>query len=982
MKRIFLLLTAITLIAPYSFSQKKGQDRIDSLLNRLPKAKEDTNKVVLLNDLCVTCYVINADEGIKYGHQALELSKKIQWEYGIAKAYNNMGINYHFAKTDYTKALDYYLKALKIFEESGAKNEIAKCFINIGDIYLRLSKPPKALEFYQKSLKLSQELGDKMAMQKVLLVIGFFYYNQSDSIKTMDYFFKSLKLNEELGNKTGLARAYSAIGGMYRQNKSGFIKARYYYDLALKNDEQAGNKSEIGYDNDYIGDLYRQERKYSKSLEYLFKGLKVHIELKEKRAVGYAYGVIAYVYFLMATDDNRSELYKMFGGRKASAIRMAREYADSAAAIHKETGDLYQLQDLYIYMSTCWEQIGDYKGALECYKNYITVRDSIFNLEKDKKIYQLSMKFEFDKKQTADSLQHATENHLNNLNLQKQKTFTYMGFLGMGLVAAMLFFVFRNFNNQRKSNVRLQAAQEEIIEQKERAEQSEKFKQQFLANMSHEIRTPMNAVMGMTNLLIDKNPRADQQHYLVGIKKSSDILLHIINEILDLSKIESGKMELEKIDFSLHDAVEQVLITLNHKADEKGLLLHSNIDNNIPDVLIGDPVRINQVLMNLAGNAIKFTEKGSVQIKIRLLDNDPASIFNLQFSIIDTGIGIPKDKLETVFESFSQANTSDTRKHGGTGLGLTISRQLVELHGGTISIESEEGAGTVFSFILGFEEGSAERLQQQINSDENIDGSILNGLKILVADDNEYNRIVAHDTLLSKCDVSILSASSGKEAIEALRYNDFDLILMDVQMPEMNGFEATKYIREDFASPKKDIPIIALTASVLRTDLDKCRLAGMNSYIPKPFNPSQLIRGIAEVMGIKIKTKDISYMKNGSQPSDYTNVTNLTYLENFCEGDTAKMKKYITIFVNSTPLLIEKLNAALLESDLSEIANQVHGFKTKFIMMGMNLAKDVANRLELTCRENANFEDVKQIVEELTQLLEIGTAELKNTFDG
>ncbi|MEI6455744.1 MAG: ATP-binding protein, partial [bacterium] len=570
--------------------------------------------------------------------------------------------------------------------------------------------------------------------------------------------------------------------------------------------------------------------------------------------------------------------------------------------------------------------------------------------EKDKKLTQLAMKYEFDKKQATDSIQHAVENNLNQLRLQKQKTYTYAGFIGMALVAVLLFFVFKNYNNQRKSNLRLQSAQKEILEQKERAEQSERFKQQFLANMSHEIRTPMNAVMGMTSLLIDKNPRTDQQYYLEGIKKSSDILLHIINDILDLSKIESGKMELEKTDFSLHQTVEQVLTTLRHKADEKGLHLLSDIDKSIPDVLIGDPVRLNQIILNLAGNAIKFTEKGSVQIKVELASGDPSVIMNIRFSVIDTGIGIPKDKLEMVFESFKQASSSDTRKYGGTGLGLSISRQLVELYGGEIKIDSEEGAGTAFSFVLNFEKGSGERLQQQQDAHANIDGRILDGLKILIADDNEYNRIVAEDTLRSKARLTIETASDGREAIELLKVNDFDVILMDVQMPEMNGFEATRFIREHLPSPRKDVPIIALTASVLRTDLDKCRQAGMNSYIPKPFHASQLIRGIAEVLDIKIRTLEGTGEAEEKVSSDLETVTDMTYLYSFCEGDRKKMQKYITMFLQSAPPLLARVNEVLAAGDFEEVANQLHGFKTKFIMMGMKRTGTLSVNLEQQCR--------------------------------
>ena len=844
------------------------------------------------------------------------------------------------------------MQSLKIDEEIGDKPGITRGFNRLGLIYYSLSDYAKALDYYQRSLKMARESGDKIAMQDAMYDIGDFYQKKDDYPNALDYFNQALKLNQAIGNKSGSARALNAIGLVYRQKKD-FTKAYQYLEEAVKYYEAAGNKHAMANELENIGDLHRQQAEYFKALEYLFRALRLQKKLNVKRNISYNYGVIAYTYFLIATDRNKSTLNKLFAGNKPAAIRKAAIYADSAIVIQKELGDLYLLQDSYISNSICYEEIGEYKGALEHYKKYVAIKDSIFNLEKDKKLTQLSMKYEFDKKQATDSLQHAVENNMNQLRLQKQKTLTYAGFIGMALVAFLLFFVFKNYNNQRKSNLRLQAAQKEILEQKERAEQSERFKQQFLANMSHEIRTPMNAVMGMTNLLIDKNPRSDQQHYLEGIRKSSEILLHIINDILDLSKIESGKMELEKIDFSLLQTVDQVIETLRHKADEKGLHLLSEIDGSIPDVLIGDPVRLNQIILNLAGNAIKFTEKGSVQIKVSLASGDPSTMMNIRFSVIDTGIGIPKDKLETVFESFKQANSSDTRKYGGTGLGLSISRQLVELHGGEIKIESEEGAGTTFSFILSFEKGSGERLHKQLNAHAHIDGHILDGLKILIADDNEYNRIVAEDTLKSKADVTIETASNGHEAIELLKVHEFDIVMMDVQMPEMNGFEATTFIRTNLFSLKKDIPIIALTASVLRTDLDKCRQAGMNSYIPKPFSASQLILGIAEVLDIKVRTLENSGEAKETASSDHGMVTNMSYLNTFCEGDREKMQKYVSMFLQSTPVLLEKLNAALSADDFEEVANQLHGFKTKFIMMGMKSTGNLSLLLEQKCRSES-----------------------------
>jgi len=381
-------------------------------------------------------------------------------------------------------------------------------------------------------------------------------------------------------------------------------------------------------------------------------------------------------------------------------------------------------------------------------------------------------------------------------------------------------------------------------------------------------------------------------------------------------------------------------------------------------------MRLNQVLINLIGNAIKFTLKGSVALEVRKVNG------GVQYKVIDTGIGIPKDKLQTVFESFSQANTSDTRKYGGTGLGLSISQQLVQMMNSTIEIESKEGYGTTFSFIINFEKGSIESLNHRIAQDETVDGSILDGLKILVVDDNEYNIIVARDTLKSKANLEIHEAYNGQEAIELVRENKFDVILMDVQMPVMNGFDATQYIRTNFESPLKDTPIVALTASVLRTDLDKCIAAGMNSYIPKPFKAYQLISEIAEVLNIPMKKRKPS-LKN-IQKTSIGEVTELTYLTNFCEGDKVRIQKYIDLFLSSVPQVIEKIDLALENKDFEEIANQVHSFKTKCMMMGMTVTKDLANTIEHLCRENPENKLIKRNISSLKINIEKALKELKN----
>ncbi len=380
-------------------------------------------------------------------------------------------------------------------------------------------------------------------------------------------------------------------------------------------------------------------------------------------------------------------------------------------------------------------------------------------------------------------------------------------------------------------------AEEELLRARNEAIAGAQAKSDFLSNMSHEIRTPMNAIIGLSELLLQREMDKDAVEYINSIKYSADNLLVIINDILDFSKIDSGKITFEQIDFNINDLILDLHRTFIHKTQERGIEFITVIDIHVPEVVKGDPYRLNQILMNLVGNSTKFTLKGFIKIYVTLIDETDTQ-YLIRFDIEDSGVGIPKEKQESIFESFTQAYTDTTRRFGGTGLGLAITKNLTLLQGGKISLQSTLNVGTTFSIEIPFSKATNKFIKSSIT--QNTQAKNLGGIKILLVEDNLMNQFVAKQ-IIGKWNATITVANNGSEAIEKLSNELFDLVLMDLQMPEMSGYQATEHIRSKNTTVKNpSIPIIALTADAFAETKRKVFEAGMNDFVTKPFNQEEL----------------------------------------------------------------------------------------------------------------------------------------------
>ena len=813
-------------------------------------------------------------EATKFAQEALDFSNQINFQEGIANAHDQLGFVYQ-SKYDYENAMEEFVAAQKIRDISMDKKGIATAKNNIGKAFLLQGDTDNGELNLIKALELRREIADKAGLAETHKNLADLYLAKQVYGKARENYEASLGIRTELKDFKGAAAIASHLGTIV-SDLGDTEGALIYYRMSVDMNSSINDMPNLGDDFNNIAKTHIEQEDWEEAMDANDKAMGIRETLKDQLGVA-------------ECKKNSGIIANGMGNTKA-----ANNHLIESVKMLSKTETAPKKQGIYKDISMAFYKMKDYKNAYRYQMAYTKEKETFFNKEKATALLELTTKYEseFEAEKQEQVIASLEQEQTYN------QKFKYFLFALLGLGGLFMASLFSSYNRKKKDNEKLKSMNDEIsaknteidsqndllqekndnldvlnsklvdeMAERESIEKSSFARDRFLATMSHEMKTPMNIITGLTHLLLDEKPREDQVKHLRTLQFSANNLVVYINDILDFSKIEAGRITLDSREFSLKSRFEDIKNRYEMQAKEKGLQFTCNIDSRIPNNVIGDPVRLDQIMTNLVSNAVKHTEKGTVEVDVKLdqLNKKESTVI---IKVTDTGVGMKPEVLEDMFKKFDSNSNDIFEGYGSTGFGLVITKRLVDLQNGKIEVDSKIGKGTVITMHLPFKVGevnatsdagtaSAKNVKSSSTGSKtkvNLESKFrhLAGNRILLVEDNKINQLVVAK-LLRKLNIDVVTADNGLEALEAIDKIYFDLILMDIQMPKMDGYRATAEIRKNPDERKRETPIIALTASAFLTEKEKAKLFGMNDHVGKPFGQEDLLDKINDCLARNAK---------------------------------------------------------------------------------------------------------------------------------
>ncbi len=701
---------------------------------------------------------------------------------------------------------------LQIAVQENDSAKIVNIKNRIGSLYLSLEKYNKALSKHIDALQMAKKINDKKAEADALNYIGIIFYHLASYHDALIYYNKALEILIELNDSIGISHIYNNLGEVHK--KLG------HYDEALELHRKSleinttnnfVNGIAVSYNN--IAEVYELQYNFEFAIVYYKNALSLREELGDR------IGII----------ESTTKLARVY--RKISKLKKAKSLLNKSLIIADNTTPLNLLSEINKELSLTYEMEGNSKSAFKFYKVYSALEDSLEGKRYNNELYEMRINLD-NKNKDAQIRKLEEEKRIEQKALIRQKARTVYAYIALFIVLILILLIFWQYKLRAKAMIKLS-------EQKERAEQADRAKSVFLANMSHEIRSPMNAIIGFSDILIQKLQSSTELEYLGYIKQSGNSLLSLIDDIIDIAKIEAGQLKLRKEPFGLNILMNELLVsfqTIVQQLKHDNISIRINIPEHSDEIgLNSDEMRLKQVLTNFLSNAVKFTDEGVIEFGYQLLPNN-----EILFYTKDTGIGISKEQQDVIFKRFGQVEDTYTRNYKGTGLGLAISQSIINLLGGEIWVDSEPEKGSNFYFKI-----PADIIQNKNEDNDLVQYNHFNwaNKQILIVEDDEMSAKLL-SSILSDTSIKILFAKNGDEAIQLVQKQNIDLVLMDIQLPKLNGFEASRMIK----SIKKGLPVIAVSAYAMQAEIDKSKEYECDEFISKPFDINHLLNKMDEYL--------------------------------------------------------------------------------------------------------------------------------------